>query len=249
MRVKETADDYRLFPEPDLAPYDLSDEFIARVKARLPELPDAKKQRFIATYDLPYNDAVNLSSDVELARFFDEALAVVGAEDVSPATPVILSEAKDPADDVRTKPDVAVKSLAKPIANLLLNDVSAYLNANNLTLPATKLTPPNLAELAQLVADDTISSKQAKEVFALTAQTGDAPAAIVEQKGMKQVSDSGAIEELVAKVIAANSEKVAEYQSGKTGLLGFFVGAVMRETAGQGNPKLINEILRKHLES
>jgi aspartyl-tRNA(Asn)/glutamyl-tRNA(Gln) amidotransferase subunit B len=243
MRVKETADDYRLFPEPDLAPYDLSDEFIEGVRARLPELPDAKKRRYTADFGLPATDAANLAGDVELSAFFDEA--------------------------ARLQP-----ALAKPIANLLLNDVAAGINAGTVTLAGTgtvavsgttgtvtldsgtvtlavagSLTPRDIAELALLVAEDTISSRQAKEVFALMVKTGAPPAAIVEEQGMRQVSDEGAIESIVEQVLAANPEKVAEYRGGKTGLLGFFVGQAMRATSGQGNPKLINEALRKLLDN
>ena len=218
MRVKETADDYRLFPEPDLAPYDLSDEFIQGVRARLPELPDAKKRRFMDSYGLSLADAGNLAADADISAFFDAAV--------------------DPKD----------AALAKPIANLLLNDVAAYLNAGNLTLKECRFLPCDIAELAQLVADGAISSKQAKEVFSIMAESGDAPSRIVKAHGMQQLSDTGAIEGIVETTLAANPDKVAEYRGGKTGLIGFFVGQVMKATEGQGNPKLINEILRKHLD-
>jgi aspartyl-tRNA(Asn)/glutamyl-tRNA(Gln) amidotransferase subunit B len=217
MRVKETADDYRLFPEPDLAPYDLTDEFIEGVRARLPELPDAKKRRYIVSYGLPAADAANLAGDVELSAFFDEG--------------------------ARLQP-----ALAKPIANLLLNDVAAYLNASNATLGDSRLVPQGIVELTQLVADGAISSKQAKEVFTLMAETGEAPIGIVEARGMRQVSDTGAIEAVIEQVLAENPEKVAEYRGGKTGLLGFFVGQAMKATKGQGNPRLINETLQRRLD-
>lgn len=250
MRVKETADDYRLFPEPDLAPYDLSDEFIARVKARLPELPDAKKQRFVETFGLPSADAANLAGDVELAAFFDEALLFATKGQELDSSAAAIAAAGQELDSSRVAPRISqLAPLAKSIANLLLNDVSAYLNANNLTLGETRFTPQAIVELVQLVTEGAISSRQAKEVFALVAQTGETPAAIVEQKGMKQVSDSSALEELVVQALAANPEKVAEYKAGKLGLIGFFVGEVMRATAGQGNPQLINELLRKYLDS
>ncbi len=216
MRVKETADDYRYFPEPDLAPFDLSDEFIESVRARLPELPDAKRARFVETYGLSSADGGNLAADAALSAFFDEAAS-------------------------------ANTSLAKPIANLLLNDVSAYLNANNVALADARFRPEHIAELVKLVADDTISSKQAKEVFALMVESGDFPQKIVDEKGMKQVSDAGALEAEIKVVLEANPDKVAEYRGGKVGLIGFFVGQVMKATGGQGNPKLINELLQKHL--
>ncbi|MDR1712542.1 MAG: Asp-tRNA(Asn)/Glu-tRNA(Gln) amidotransferase subunit GatB [Coriobacteriales bacterium] len=220
MRVKETADDYRLFPEPDLAPYDLTDEFIESVRARLPELPDAKRQRYTRDYGLPRADAANLAGDASLSAFFDATL--------------------------QSSPQVA--RLAPRIANLLLNEVSAWLNAHNTVIENSKLTPQHLAQLAELLAGDSISSKQAKEVLAQSAETGASPQQIVEQSGIKQVSDAGELEAIVAQILAANPDKVAEYRSGKTGLIGFFVGQAMKATQGQGNPKLINEMFTQKLE-
>ena len=219
MRVKETADDYRLFPEPDLAPFDLSDAFIQSVKARLPELPDAKKQRFMTTYSLSPDVARNLAGDVDLSLFFDEAIDDKNAD------------------------------LAKLVANLLLNDVSAYLNTSNTTLAQVRFTPLHLAQLAQLIAEGAISSKQAKEVLTAMAQTGQTPAKIIEDRGMQQVSDTDTIQAAIQAALDGNPDKVAEYQAGKTGLLGFFVGQVMKSTQGQGNPKLINDLLRQHLDN
>ena len=170
MRVKETADDYRLFPDPDLAPYDLTDEWIDSVRAKLPELPDQKAARFA---DLNAHEGVQLAD--------------------------------------------------------------------------TPLTPARALALVRLTAEDAISSKQAKEVFAAVLDEDKDPAAIVEERGMKQVSDTGAIEAVVDAVLAANPDKVAQYQGGKTGLIGFFVGQCMKEMRGQGNPKLINALLAKQL--
>jgi aspartyl-tRNA(Asn)/glutamyl-tRNA(Gln) amidotransferase subunit B len=217
MRVKETADDYRLFPEPDLAPYDLSDEFIERVRARLPELPDAKKQRYMASMGLSAADAAGLANDVELAAFFEAALPL------------------------QSQP------LAKPIANLLLNDVSAYLNANNQTLAQTKLTPANLAQIAQLLNDGSISSAQAKDVLSQTTQTGNDPSQIIAASGIKQVSDTDELEHIAQEIVEQHPDKVTQYKGGKTGLLGFFVGQAMKATKGQGNPKLLNEIFERLL--
>jgi aspartyl-tRNA(Asn)/glutamyl-tRNA(Gln) amidotransferase subunit B len=215
MRVKETADDYRLFPEPDLAPYDLSDEFIDGVRSRLPELPDSKRERYLAC-GLSYNDASLIADDPDMSAFFDSTF-------------------KDQSAD---KIDLAH---AKHIANFLLNDVAAYLNEHNSTLANTKLTPEHLIQLAELVSSDTISSKQAKEVLADTLDSGKAPADVVDEKGMKQVSDAGEIEALVDDILGKFPDKVAEYKDGKTGLIGFFVGQAMKATNGQGNPKLINQ--------
>jgi aspartyl-tRNA(Asn)/glutamyl-tRNA(Gln) amidotransferase subunit B len=279
MRVKETADDYRLFPEPDLAPYDLSDEFVEGVRLRLPELPDAKKRRFVES-GLPAADAANLAADFELSAFYDAALDAAGADvgsadseavaavtgtpaavaaDAAAAAAAATAAATAGAASSGTTTSVAASSaaassnakrqkLAKPIANLLLNDVSAYLNSAALTLADCRFSASDIAELAALVIADRISSKQAKEVFALMSESGDAPAAIVQKLGMEQVSDASAIEALVDEVLAANPAKVEEYRGGKTGLLGFFVGQAMQASAGQGNPKLINEILRGRLD-
>jgi aspartyl-tRNA(Asn)/glutamyl-tRNA(Gln) amidotransferase subunit B len=255
MRVKETADDYRLFPEPDLAPYDLTDEFIEAVRTRLPELPDAKKQRFIAQHGLPYADAITISADVELARFFDATLRELSGDATEGELPEGATRSLALSGDATTHEGTkgATRSraltLARPVANLLINDVTAWLNANTLTLAQSKLIPGKLAQLAQLIADGTISSKQGKEVLALTAETGEEPARIIEQKGMKQVSDAGVIEAIVDMVLAAHPQKVEEYRNGKTGLLGFFVGQAMQASKGQGNPKLINEVILSRLEN
>ena len=140
--------------------------------------------------------------------------------------------------------------LAKPVANLVINDVTAYLNAHDgVDLADTPLTPARAVELVRLTAEDAISSKQAKEVFAAVLDEDADPAAIVEARGMKQVSDTGAIEAVIDAVLAANPDKVAQYRGGKTGLIGFFVGQCMKEMRGQGNPKLINELLASKLSS
>ncbi|BDE95855.1 Asp-tRNA(Asn)/Glu-tRNA(Gln) amidotransferase subunit GatB [Raoultibacter timonensis] len=219
MRVKETADDYRLFPEPDLAPYDLSDGFIERVRAKLPELPDQKAARYEADFGLSAYDARHLVEHRSTSSFFEECMA----------------QASDQA-------------LAKPLANLIINDVTGYLNANDgVELAATPLTPARAVALVKLLAEDAVSSKQAKEVFAAIIDEDKDPAAIVEERGMKQVSDTGAIEAVVDKVLADNPDKVEQYRAGKTGLIGFFVGQCMKEMRGAGNPKVINELLAQKL--
>lgn len=223
MRVKETADDYRLFPEPDLAPYDLSDGFIEGVRAKLPELPDQKAARFAADFGLTSYDARHLVHHRATADFFDECMALAKAE----------------ADGSK---------FAKPLANLIINDVAAWLNAHEGTLLAdTPLTAARALSLVKMLADDTISSKQAKEVFAAIMDEDKDPEAIVEARGMKQVSDTGAIEAVVDEVIAANPDEVARYRDGNTKVIGFFVGQCMKAMRGQGNPKIINELLAKKL--
>jgi aspartyl-tRNA(Asn)/glutamyl-tRNA(Gln) amidotransferase subunit B len=218
LRGKEEAHDYRYFPEPDMMPFEFSDEFIDRVRSRLPELPDAKIARFRESFGLPLHDATVLTSDFDLAEFFESAVTIAGED------------------------------RAKAISNVMLNDLAAYLNAAGIGVDDSKIVPAMVAELVALVEDGVISSKQAKEVFAEMAETGDAPGAIVEIKGMKQVSDSGAIEEIVDRVMAANSGQVEQYRGGKTAVIGFFVGAVMRETGGQANPAVVNEVLKRKLQ-
>ena len=140
--------------------------------------------------------------------------------------------------------------LAKPVANLVINDVTAYLNAaDGVALADTALSPARAVALVKLVAADAISSKQGKEVFAAILEEDKDPEAIVAERGMEQVSDTGAIEAVVDAVLAANPDKVAQYQGGKTGLIGFFVGQCMKEMRGQGNPKVINELLVRQLNS
>ena len=131
----------------------------------------------------------------------------------------------------------------------MLNDLSAYLNAEGIGVVDSRIVPSMVAELVELVEDGTISSKQAKEVFAEMAETGDAPGAIVELKGMKQVSDTGAIEEVVDRILAASPGQVEQYRGGKTGVIGFFVGQVMREMGGQANPAVVNDLLKTKLDS
>ena len=219
MRVKETADDYRLCPEPDMAPFDLSDEFIENVRAKLPELPDQKAARFEADFGLSAYDARHLVEHRAIAAFFEAGMAAAGDA-----------------------------HLAKPLANLAINDIAARMNADeSFDLAASPLTPGRAVELVKLAADDVISSKQAKEVFAAVIEEDADPAAIVEKRGMKQVSDTGAIEAVVDAVIAANPDEVARYRGGEAKLIGFFVGQCMKQMRGQGNPKMINQMLAKKL--
>lgn len=229
MRVKETADDYRLFPEPDLAPYDLSDEFIESVRAKLPELPDEKAKRFEESFGLSAYDARHLVEHRSTSNFFEACMTVAGADEEGN----VSSQAA---------------ALAKPLANLIINDVAAYANANNISdMSETTLSPERAVELVKLLADDAISSKQAKEVFSAILEEDKDPSTIVEERGMKQVSDTGAIEAVVDGVLAAFPDKVEQYQGGKKGLLGFFVGQCMKEMKGQGNPKVINQMLTQKL--
>ena len=221
MRVKETADDYRLFPEPDLAPYDLSDEFIEGVRAKLPELPDQKAARFQESFGLSAYDARHLVEHRVTAAFFETCMGDAGEE---------------------------AATLAKPLANLLINDIAARMNADaSFDLAACPLTPARAVDLVKLIASEAISSKQGKEVLSAVIEEDADPAAVVEARGMKQVSDTGAIEAVVDAVIAAHPDEVARYKEGNAKLIGFFVGQCMKEMRGQGNPKVINKLLAEKL--
>ena len=217
LRSKEEAHDYRYFPEPDMVPFSFEPAWIAAIAERLPELPDARRDRYQAEYGLPKRDAAALAADAASACYFEEAVTIAGSD------------------------------RAKHLANWMLGDLAAHLNAEGIEIGSSRVTPAMLAEIVGLVEDGTISGKQAKDVFAEAAATGDAPGAIVGARGMKQVSDTAAIEAVVDAVLAAHPDEVASYRAGKAGLIGFFVGQVMRQMRGQGNPAVVNEVLRRKL--
>src|SRR5881398_132592 len=211
LRSKEDAHDYRYFPDPDLLPLELDEDFIADCKASLPELPDAKRKRYEGHGITPYNATV-LTAEVETARWFD-ALLDAGAE-------------------------------PKQGANWVVAELFGALNRRGENIEASPVSPAQAAELLALVADGTISGTIAKQVFEIMLETGEGAAAIVEQRGLKQTSDTGAIDAAIDKVLADNADKVEQYKSGKEALFGFFVGQVMKAMAGKANPQLVNERLR-----
>lgn len=217
MRVKETADDYRLFPDPDLAPFDLDDEFIDRCRGEIPELPDAKRDRFEADFGIKAADAEQIAGDPEFAEFFEAAAA-----------------------------DMAGKE-AQTVANLLVNEMIAYLKGAGVSLTESGIAPAQVAALAKLLATDAISSNQAHEVFEAMAQTGDEPNKIVDERGMRQVSDAGALQPIVDEVLANCADQAQQYRDGNQKVIGFLVGQCMKASRGKGNPKLFNELLRKAL--
>jgi len=220
LRSKEDAHDYRYFPDPDLLPLELGDAFLAECRASLPELPDAKRARYETELGLsPYNAAV-LTADVTTARWFEELLAATG---------------KSGAE------------IGKAASNWVISDLFGALNRLGKDITDSPVTPAQGAELLGLVADDTLSGTLAKQVFEIMLETGEGAAAIVEARGLKQTSDTGAIEAAIAEVMAANADKVADYRAGKDKLFGFFVGQVMKAMAGKANPGVVNELLRKAL--
>ncbi|MFP5456626.1 MAG: Asp-tRNA(Asn)/Glu-tRNA(Gln) amidotransferase subunit GatB, partial [Alphaproteobacteria bacterium] len=220
MRSKEDAHDYRYFPDPDLLPLELSDEFIERCRAELPELPDAKRARYEGELGLSAYNAAVITSDVEIARWFEALLDATG----------------------KTGPEVG-----KQASNWLISDLFGALNRLGKSIGESPVTPKQGAELLGLVADGTLSGTLSKQVFEIMLETGDDPAKIVEERGLKQTSDTGAIEKVIADVMAANADKVAEYRSGKDKLFGFFVGQTMKAMGGKANPGVVNDLLKKAL--
>jgi aspartyl-tRNA(Asn)/glutamyl-tRNA(Gln) amidotransferase subunit B len=215
MRGKEEAHDYRYFPDPDLLPLVIDDQWIQRIQSSLPELPDKKMARFMAQYGLPAYDAALLTSDRELADYFEDCL----------------------------------RKFAQPktVSNWIMGSLLGLLNAMGKTIEASPVSPENLAALLELIDTGAISGKIAKTVFDEMAQTGKAAKQIVKEKGLMQISDTDAIEEVISQVITGNPREVEAYQKGKTKLIGFFVGKIMQATKGRANPKLVNEILKKKL--
>ncbi|HZV18379.1 MAG TPA: Asp-tRNA(Asn)/Glu-tRNA(Gln) amidotransferase subunit GatB [Sphingobium sp.] len=224
MRSKEDAHDYRYFPDPDLLPLELDEAFIEECRASLPELPDAKRRRYQEELGLSAYNAEVLTAEAETARWF-EALLAEGAR----------IQKKDEAQ------------VAKASANWLLSELYGALHRLGKTLEESPVSPARGAELLALVADGTISGSIAKQVFEIMLETGDAPATIVEQRGLKQTTDTGAIEAVVAKVLADNADKVEQYKGGKEALFGFFVGQTMKAMQGKANPQIVNELLKKAL--
>jgi aspartyl-tRNA(Asn)/glutamyl-tRNA(Gln) amidotransferase subunit B len=215
MRSKEHAHDYRYFPDPDLLPLVLDRRWIEEVRANLPELPDAKKARFVADYKLTPYDAGVLVAEKENAEFFE----------------VVAKGRKDP----------------KLAANWVIVELFGALNRLGRDIATSPVSAKQLAGLLDLIENDTISGRIAKDVFGFMVETGKDAAAIVEERGLRQVTDTGAIEAAIDRVIAENAAKVAEYRGGKQALFGWFVGQVMKSTGGKANPAAVNEVLRKKL--
>ncbi|MFM8678989.1 MAG: Asp-tRNA(Asn)/Glu-tRNA(Gln) amidotransferase subunit GatB [Alphaproteobacteria bacterium] len=215
MRSKEHAHDYRYFPDPDLLPLVLDRKWIEEVRASLPELPDAKKARFVSDYKLTPYDAGVLVAEKENAEFFE----------------VVARGRKDP----------------KLAANWVIVELFGALNRLGRDIASSPVSARQLAGLLDLIENDTISGRIAKDVFGFMVETGRDAAAIVEERGLRQVTDTGAIEAAIDKVIADSAAKVAEYRGGKQALFGWFVGQVMKSTGGKANPAAVNELLRKKL--
>jgi aspartyl-tRNA(Asn)/glutamyl-tRNA(Gln) amidotransferase subunit B len=216
MRGKEEAHDYRYFPDPDLLPLVIDEEWIERVRRSLPELPDARRARFVAQYGLPDYDAGVLTSDRELADYFEACL------------------------EAFPQP--------KPVSNWIMGPLLGMLNAGGTPIERAPIPAAALADLLKLVDGGAISAKTAKSVFEEMAASGKTAAAIVAEKGLSQISEADALEAVVQGVLDRNPKEIAAYRGGKTKLMGFFVGEVMKATRGRANPKAVNELLRQRLD-
>lgn len=215
MRGKEEAHDYRYFPDPDLVPLQVPEEWLEEIRRSLPELPAARTRRFMESYGLPEYDAGVLTADKALADYFEAVLAVF------------------------PRP--------KPVSNWIMAEVLRELKKEEAGIASLKVTPEDLGRLLALVEEEAISGKIAKMVFEEMVQSGRGPEAIIREKGLSQITDAGALEALAREILAAHPKEVADYKAGKTKVLGFFVGQLMRRTKGQANPQLANEVFRKLL--
>ncbi|RMF95653.1 MAG: Asp-tRNA(Asn)/Glu-tRNA(Gln) amidotransferase subunit GatB [Gammaproteobacteria bacterium] len=215
MRSKEEANDYRYFPDPDLLPLVLSEAFLAEVQAELPELPEAKRRRFVASFGLRDDDVATLTASRELADYFE----------------AVAATAEDP----------------RLAANWVLGELSAALNRDGLEVGASRVPPHALGALLKRIEDGTLSGKLAKDVFEAMWRGEGSADEIIEQRGLKQITDSGAIEALVDEVLAASEAQVQQYRDGNHKVLGYLVGQVMKASGGKANPKQVNELLRRKL--
>jgi aspartyl-tRNA(Asn)/glutamyl-tRNA(Gln) amidotransferase subunit B len=214
MRSKEDAHDYRYFPDPDLLPLVLDEAWVERLRGELPELPDAKRARFVREYGLSEYDAGVLVAEQSTAAFYEQ-----------------VARGRD----------------AKAAANWVMGDLFAALNRTGRTIEDSPVSAAALGEMLDLMADGTINGRIAKDVFEAMVETGETAGAIVEARGLRQVTDTAAIDSAIAAVMAANMDKVEQYRAGKDKLFGFFVGQVMKAMAGKGNPALVNEALKQRL--
>jgi aspartyl-tRNA(Asn)/glutamyl-tRNA(Gln) amidotransferase subunit B len=220
MRSKEEAHDYRYFPDPDLVPLLIGKEWVEEVRATLPELPAARRDRYVSEYRLPKYDADVLTTERDLAEYFETVVA-----------------------HLTSKNDETYKLAS----NWTMGDVMRVMNEQHVAASEFPVSPNHLSEMVNLIVDGTISGKIAKGVFEEMLKTQESPKAIVEKKGLVQVSDTGAIEKVIDEILAANAGQVEQYRSGKQQVFGFFVGQTMKAMKGKANPKVVNDVLKQKL--
>lgn len=221
MRSKEDAHDYRYFPDPDLLPLRLKQERVDRIRTSMPELPDDKRARFMKDFQLSFYDATSLVAEQETAHYYEQVVAASKASDRVAA--------------------------AKSSANWMMGEVFGAMNREGLSIEDIRLKPENLAEMIDLILDNTISGKIAKDVFAKMWESEKSPGQLVEELGLRQITDSSAIETIVKDVLTQNADKVQAYKAGKEQLFGFFVGQVMKASQGKANPAIVNDCIKKML--
>jgi aspartyl-tRNA(Asn)/glutamyl-tRNA(Gln) amidotransferase subunit B len=222
MRSKEEAHDYRYFPDPDLVPVLVGQEWINSVKATLPELPTVRRDRYVNDFKLPKYDADILTAERELSDYFEEVISQLGKKN---------------------------EETYKLASNWTMVDVLRVMNDRHVSVSDFPVSPKNLSEMIDLIVDGTISGKIAKDVFEEILKTQDSPKSIVEKKGLMQVSDESAIEKVIDEILANNQGQIEQYKSGKQQVFGFFVGATMKAMKGKANPKVVNELLKKKLSN
>lgn len=215
MRSKEDAHDYRYFPDPDLLPLILEEDLIQKIGSSMQELPDAKVHRYVNTLNLAKYDASVIVADLEVAKYFEVAIAFGNP---------------------------------KTIGNWITTELFSKLNKSGQTIEECKIQPENLGTLIQLIENGTISGKIAKHVFEIMFESGESPSRIIKEHGLVQVSDTDILETVIDQVLNEHESSVKDYHSGKEKLFGFFVGQVMKKTAGKANPTLVNQLIHKKLE-
>lgn len=221
MRSKEEAHDYRYFPEPDLLPVTISEEYKRIVGSEIPELQRQRRDRFVSDYAIPKYDADVLTVERPVADFFESAI-----------------------ESLKTRSNERIKG----ISNYMMGDVMRTMSERKESISGLGLKPAYLAELIELVAENTISNKIAKDIFPELLETGESPRELVSKKGLLQVSDEGALRDAIKQVIASNPNQLGQYKSGKTALFGYFVGQTMKATQGKANPQLLNALVKEELE-
>lgn len=222
MRSKEHAHDYRYFPEPDLVPLRVTEHWLHELKNRLPELPADRRERFVDEYGVREYDALVLTLTRETGDYFETA-------------------AKTSGQDPKTS------GIGRAVANWVVGDLMGLLKAADKSITESPVKPEQLGELVALINKGEVSGKLAKEILPKMFETGDSASAIMEREGLKQISDEGALEKIIGDVIAANPKQVEQYKGGKTAVIGFLVGQVMKASRGQANPAAVNELLKKRL--
>jgi aspartyl-tRNA(Asn)/glutamyl-tRNA(Gln) amidotransferase subunit B len=220
-RSKESAHDYRYFPEPDLPPLVLTEDWVSQIKASLPELAEARRERFISQYGLPAYDATQLTSSKPVADYFEKCVAMA--------------------------PGAPLQKKAKSVSNWILGDFARWLNSTGIEIHQSKVAPSHLVELIGMTDQGTVTGAAAKAIFEEMFQTGKVPNLIVTERGLTQIGDASAIEAAVRDAIASNGQAVVDFKAGKEQALTFLVGQVMKATRGRANPKSVSEIIRKEL--